>query len=132
LSSVRHTYGYYTNLATNTLLAVLFAICALIQLALGRIYHLKLYPVLGPSAASARLLGISGALLCTPTRGTARTFIMKSLLLIVFPSLLAAGLYLTLKHLMLHYRPEYSRLWPVQYTWSFIACDAIGFFTMLV
>jgi hypothetical protein len=57
---------------------------------------------------------------------------MKSLLLIVLPSLLAAGLYLTLKHLMLHYGPEYSRLWPVQYTWLFIACDAIGFFTMLV
>jgi len=57
---------------------------------------------------------------------------MQILLLIVSPSFLAAGLYLTLKHLVLHYGPQYSRLQPRFYTWLFITCDTIGFLMQVI
>lgn len=57
---------------------------------------------------------------------------MQILLLIVSPSFLAAGIYLTLKHLVLHYGPQHSWLKPVLYTWVFVTCDAVGFLTQVV
>lgn len=46
--------------------------------------------------------------------------------LILAPSFLAAGIYLTLKHIIMHLGPEYSRLRPKYYTWIFISCDALS------
>lgn len=43
--------------------------------------------------------------------------------LILSPSFLAAGIYLTLKHMVLALGPEKSRLKPKLYTWIFISCD---------
>jgi hypothetical protein len=42
------------------------------------------------------------------------------------PSFLAAGIYLTLKHLVLALGPEHSRLKPRLYPWIFIPCDAFS------
>ena len=39
---------------------------------------------------------------------------------------LAAGVYLTLKHITLNLGPEHSRLKPRYYTWIFITCDFIS------
>ena len=43
--------------------------------------------------------------------------------IIIAPAFLAAGIYLTLKHIILEIGPEYSRLKPRFYTWIFICCD---------
>jgi hypothetical protein len=39
------------------------------------------------------------------------------------PSFLAAGIYLTLKHVVIQFGKEWSRLRPSWYTYIFIACD---------
>lgn len=39
---------------------------------------------------------------------------------------LAAGIYLTLKHIVIELGPEYSRLKPKYYTWIFIGCDLLS------
>ncbi len=50
-------------------------------------------------------------------------FKIQIICIIIAPSLLAAGLYLTLKHLVLMLGPEKSRLRPRLYPWIFISCD---------
>lgn len=39
------------------------------------------------------------------------------------PSFLAAGVYLTLKHMVLYCGPEHSKLKARLYAWVFIGCD---------
>jgi len=48
--------------------------------------------------------------------------------LVLAPSFLAAAIYLTIKHLVLHLGPENSRLPPKYYPWIFISCDLISIF----
>ena len=43
--------------------------------------------------------------------------------LVLAPSFLAAGIYLTLKHMVLYCGPEHSKLKPRLYPWIFIGCD---------
>ncbi|KAJ9609977.1 hypothetical protein H2200_006307 [Cladophialophora chaetospira] len=43
--------------------------------------------------------------------------------LVLAPSFLAAGIYVTLKHLVIYCGPENSRLKPRLYPWIFIGCD---------
>ncbi|KAL8837123.1 MAG: hypothetical protein Q9205_005672 [Flavoplaca limonia] len=44
----------------------------------------------------------------------------------IFGSFFAAAVYLTLKHIVLAFGPEYSRLPPKWYTWIFISCDLLS------
>jgi hypothetical protein len=53
-------------------------------------------------------------------------FRIQIVCLILSPSFLAAGIYLTLKHIVLALGPESSRLKPRLYTWIFISCDAFS------
>ena len=50
-------------------------------------------------------------------------FKIQIICIIIAPSFLAAGLYLTLKHLVLLLGPEKSRLKPRLYPWIFVSCD---------
>jgi hypothetical protein len=53
-------------------------------------------------------------------------FKIQLVFLILAPSFLAGGIYLTLKYLVLHFGQEYSRLQPGLYTWIFVGCDALS------
>lgn len=53
-------------------------------------------------------------------------FKIQIVCLIIAPSFLAAGIYLTLKHIVMALGPEHSRLKPRLYTWIFISCDALS------
>ncbi|KAL2069249.1 hypothetical protein VTL71DRAFT_15587 [Oculimacula yallundae] len=120
-------YGYYPSLGGNILMVVIFAICALSQVFLGIKYRLRAYPIVVCLGCLGECIGYVGRVMMHSNPWDRSGFIIQILLLIVSPSLLAAGLYLTLKHLVLHYGPQYSRLTPKLYTWLFVACDAIGF-----
>lgn len=50
-------------------------------------------------------------------------FKIQIISIVIAPSFLAAGLYLTLKHLVLLLGPEKSRLKPRLYPWIFVSCD---------
>lgn len=50
-------------------------------------------------------------------------FKIQIVLLIFAPAFLAAGIYLTLKHVVIQFGEEWSRLSPNWYTYVFIACD---------
>ncbi|KAH8654035.1 RTA1 like protein-domain-containing protein [Tricladium varicosporioides] len=125
-------YGYYPSLGGNIIFAVIFAICAIGQVVLGIKYHLRFYTIVVGLGCVGETVGYIGRVMLHSNPWSNGGFIIQVLLLIVSPSLLAAGLYLTLKHLVLHYGPQYSRLRPKFYTWLFVTCDAIGFLTQLV
>jgi hypothetical protein len=50
-------------------------------------------------------------------------FKMQICCLVLAPSFVAAGIYLTLKHVVQYCGPEHSRLKPRLYPWLFIGCD---------
>jgi hypothetical protein len=126
------TYGYYPNLAGNVIFVLVFAVCAVSQVVLGIVYRLKAFTIVVCIGCVGELLGYVGRVMMHSNPWNNGGFIMQILLLIVSPSLLAAGLYLTVKHLVLHFGPQHSRLQPRLYTWWFITCDALGFFTQVV
>ncbi|KAH8595311.1 RTA1 like protein-domain-containing protein [Bisporella sp. PMI_857] len=124
-------YGYYPSLGGNAIFAALFTLCAIAQLVLGIKYRLKLYTTVVILGCAGEAIGYVGRIMMHSNPWTNTGFILQILLLIVSPSFLAAGLYLTLKHLILHFGSQYSRLQPKFYTWLFITCDAIGFVTQM-
>ncbi|KAH8586405.1 RTA1 like protein-domain-containing protein [Bisporella sp. PMI_857] len=125
-------YGYYPSLAANAIFVALFAICAVAQIVLGIKYRLRLYTIVVFIGCAGEAVGYVGRIMMHSNPWNSTGFIIQILLLIVSPSFLAAGLYLTVKHLVLHFGPQYSRLRPRLYTWLFITCDAIGFVTQMV
>ena len=48
---------------------------------------------------------------------------MQITTLIISPAFYSAAIYLTLKHVVLAFGPEHSRIQPKYYTWIFICCD---------
>ncbi|KAI6713830.1 hypothetical protein JHW43_003587, partial [Diplocarpon mali] len=53
-------------------------------------------------------------------------FRLQIVALILGPSFIAGGIDLTLKHLVIHFGPQYSLLRPALYTWVFIGLDAFS------
>lgn len=51
-------------------------------------------------------------------------FRLQIFCLILAPTFIAAGIYLTLKHIIIYMGPQYSRTKPRLFTWVFIGCDA--------
>lgn len=99
---------------------------------MGIKYRVKLYSAVVCLGCIGELVGYIGRIMMHSNPWNNSGFIIQILLLIVSPSLLAAGLYLTIKHLVLHFGPQYSRLRPKLYTLLFVTCDAAGFLTQCV
>ena len=68
-------------------------------------------------------LGYVGRIMMHSNPYSQGAFSLQIVLLIFSPAFLAAGIYLTLKHIVISFGPEWSRLKPNWYTYIFIACD---------
>jgi RTA1 like protein len=104
------TYGYYPNIAGNAIYVVIFAICALAQIGLGITYRVKFYSTLVFLGCTGEAVGYIGRIVLHSNPWNDAGFILQVLLLIISPSFLAAALYLTLKQLVPHHGPKYSKL----------------------
>lgn len=123
------TYGYRPNLAGNIFLLVVFGICTLAQLFLGIKHKLRAFTFAVTVGCMGETLGYGGRLIMNENPWSQTGFRMQIVCLILSPSFLAAGIYLALKHLVLHFGPQYSKLKPHYYTWYFIGFDAVSIFT---
>lgn len=123
------TYGYSPNLAGNIILLVVFAACTIAQLALGLKYRLRAFTFAVTLGCAGEAIGYGGRIMLHYNAFSQDGFKVQIVCLILSPSFLAAGIYLTLKHLVLHYGPEYSKLKPKLYTWIFIGCDIFSIIT---
>ncbi|KAL8801817.1 MAG: hypothetical protein Q9182_004224 [Xanthomendoza sp. 2 TL-2023] len=98
-------YGYRPSLGASGFFIAVFAACLGIQFFQGEV------------------VGYVGRVLLNSNPWDGTGFEMQICCLIIAPSFFAAAIYLTLKHIVLTFGPEHSRLVPRWYTWIFIGCD---------
>jgi len=117
------TYGYAPNLASNIVLLVIFGICTLAQLVLGLRYRLRAFTFAVTVGCLGETIGYGGRIMLHYNAWSQTGFKTEIVCLVLAPSFLAAGIYLTLKHLVIFFGAEKSRIRPGLYTAIFISCD---------
>ncbi|KAJ0340566.1 hypothetical protein COL154_008631 [Colletotrichum chrysophilum] len=105
-------YGYYPNVGGNAFLLAIFILCTVSQLFLGVKYRLRAFMTVMVIGCLLEALGYIGRLMMSKNPWSGVGFRLQVICLILAPSFLAAGIYLTLKHLVLYIGPENSRLAP--------------------
>lgn len=116
-------YGYYPSLPANAFFAGFFGIAAIIHLFYGTRYKTWSYMAAISLGCIAESVGYIGRVLMNDNPWNDMAFNIQIVLLIFAPSFLAAGIYLTLKHIVLQFGAEWSRLRPSWYTYIFVCCD---------
>ncbi|QRD93277.1 RTA1 domain protein [Aspergillus flavus] len=117
------TYGYYPNYGGNIFFSVFYGLCGVFQLGFGiyfRSWTLMVALVVGTLLEMA---GYIGRVLMNKNPWDGGAFKLQIVAIILGPTFIAAGIYLTLKHIILSLGPEHSRLKPKLFTWIFIGCD---------
>lgn len=117
------TYGYYPNFGANVFLTAFFGVLALFQIGYGIYSRTWSFTAALVISCVFETVGYAGRILMNENPWKPGAFEMQIVCLILAPSFLAAGVYLTLKHIVLYLGPEFSRLKPTLYTWVFIGCD---------
>lgn len=117
------TYGYVPNLASNSILAAIFAICTLGQASLAVRFRTWGFGFAATVGCLLECLGYVGRIVLNNNVWNHGAFALQLLTLVVAPSFLAAAIYLTLKHMVQHFGPQYSHLRPVLYVWTFVCSD---------
>lgn len=117
------TYGYYPVLGVNATLCAVFGLLGLLQLALALLTRVRAYSIVIACGCLLECLGYVGRLIMHNNPWDPSGTKMQIVCLIIAPTFTAAGVYLTLKHAVLHNGPQHSRLPPHLYTWIFIGCD---------
>lgn len=117
------TYGYYPLLGPNAFLSALFFVCLIAQLILGTLKKTWTFMLAVGLGILGEGLGYIGRIQMHKNPWSRSGFELQICCLVLAPSFLAAGIYLTLKHFVNHYGPELSRLKPNRYPWLFIGCD---------
>ena len=117
------TYGYYPNLAANSLFLAIFGILAIAHIPLVARYRLWGYSFAVGAGSILECLGYGGRIMLNDNPWSDSGFRLQVVCLVIAPSFIAASIYLTVRHLIIYYGPEYSRLKPRLYTWVFIGAD---------
>jgi len=123
------TYGYYPNLGGNVFLLVLFAICFFAQLVIGWKTKVRAFAIVVAIGCGLESIGYGGRIMMNENPWSSDGFKMQVCCLILAPSFLAAGYYLTIKTVVNHLGRESSKLAPRWYTWIFIGCDVVSILT---
>jgi hypothetical protein len=116
-------YGYYPNLYANAFFAALFGLLLLAQLIIGTWTRTWTFMLAVGLGIFGEMAGYIGRLIMHQNPWSNPGFEMQICCLVLAPSFLAAGIYLTLKHMVLYCGPEYSRLKAKWYPWIFIGSD---------
>ncbi|EXJ90344.1 hypothetical protein A1O1_03443 [Capronia coronata CBS 617.96] len=117
------TYGYYPNLSVNSFFIALFGLCMFLQLGMGIWRRTWTYMAVVVIGCFGEAVGYIGRILMHNNPWSGAGFKTQICCLVLAPSFLAAGIYVTLKHLVSYCGAENSRLKPRLYPWLFIGCD---------
>lgn len=123
------TYGYYPNLGGNAFFCAIFGSFFLIQLIWG--IHYKTWTWMAAMLVGCGLecAGYAGRILMNGNPWSSAGFKLQIVCLVLAPSFMSASVDLTLKHIVIVFGPQLSRLKPSLYTWLFIGLD---FFSILL
>ncbi|CAI7617860.1 unnamed protein product [Penicillium pancosmium] len=117
------TYGYYPNFGGNVFFVVFFGVLGISQLGLGIYFRTWTFMTALGIGALMEMAGYIGRVLMNDNPWSAPAFKLQIVCLVLAPTFVAAGIYLTLKHIVLALGPEHSKLKPRLFTWIFIGCD---------
>ncbi|KAJ5884668.1 hypothetical protein N7495_009178 [Penicillium taxi] len=117
------TNGYTPNLGGNIFFVIFFGILGVAQVGLGVYYRTWTFMIALGVGALMEMAGYIGRVLMHYNPWNVSAFKLQIVCLILAPTFIAAGIYLTLKHIILNLGPEHSRLKPRLFTWIFISCD---------
>jgi RTA1 like protein len=117
------TYGYYPGLSVNSFFVALFGLLCLLQIGFGISRRIWTYLVVMVIGTFGEAVGYGGRIMMHKNPWDRNGFKVQICCLVLAPSFLAAGIYLTLKHLVLYCGSEHSRLKARLYPWIFIGCD---------
>ncbi|KAJ5679930.1 hypothetical protein N7462_008174 [Penicillium macrosclerotiorum] len=117
------TYGYYPNFAGNVFFTVFFGVLGVFQVGLGVYFRTWTFMTALGVGALMEMAGYVGRILMNANPWNESAFKLQIVCLVLAPTFVAAGVYLTLKHIVLNLGPEHSRLKPRLFTWIFISCD---------
>lgn len=116
-------YGYYPNLGANAFFAALFGLLLVAQLIIGTWTRTWTFMFAVSLGIFGEMVGYIGRLIMHRNPWSDAGFETQICCLVLAPSFLAAGIYLTLKHMVLYCGPEYSRLKAKWYPRIFIGSD---------
>jgi len=119
-------YGYYPSLGANGFFAAFFALCFVAQFILGIRYKTWTYMIALCLGCMGEAVGYGGRIMMNNDPIGRTGFMIQICCLIISPAFVAAGIYLTLKHIVLTFGTAWSRLRPVLYTYIFIGCDLLS------
>ncbi|KAK2628394.1 hypothetical protein QTJ16_001497 [Diplocarpon rosae] len=118
-------YGYLPNLPANAFFIAVFAFLAIAQLGLGLPKRTYFYSIAVAIGCVGECIGYGGRVMMHSNPYGDTGFTVQISCLIFSPAFIAAGIYLTLKHLILAFGQERSRI-QAACTWIFITCDFIS------
>jgi hypothetical protein len=116
-------YGYYPDLGGNSFFTAVFAVLLIAQLVIGVWKRTWSFTAWVSISCFLELLGYIGRLIMHANPWSVSGFEMQICCLVLGPTFLAAGVYLTVKHIINYVGPEHSRLKPKLYPWIFVSCD---------
>ncbi|KAJ5971569.1 uncharacterized protein N7479_001487 [Penicillium vulpinum] len=117
------TYGYYPNFGGNIFFTVFFGVLGICQTGLGVYYRTWTFLIALLVGTFMEMAGYIGRVLMNDNPWSGPAFKLQIVCLILAPTFVAAGVYLTLKHIIMSLGPEHSMLKPRLFTWIFIGCD---------
>lgn len=117
------TYGYYPNLGANAFFCATFGLFALAQIFLGIRYKAWTWMVATVIGTVMECVGFIGRIMLHNNPWDGSGFRIQIVCLILAPSLLSASIDLTLKHVVIVFGAQTSRIRPALYTWVFIGLD---------
>jgi hypothetical protein len=117
------TYGYYPNFGGNVFFTVFFGVLGVLQIGYGVYFRTWTFMVALGVGAIMEMAGYVGRVLMNANPWNEGAFKLQIVCLVLAPTFVAAGVYLTLKHIVLNLGPEHSKLKPRLFTWIFISCD---------
>lgn len=115
--------GYQPDLVPNAVFFGIHVVCAIVQLILGIRYKTWTYMIALFCGCVLELLGYLGRMKMHADPWDGGAYKLQITTLIIAPAFTAAGIYLTLKHVVLTFGREYSILKPALYTWIFVCAD---------
>ena len=119
-------YGYFPSLPANAFFLALFITLLIAQLYLGIRYRTWTFAFALSCGCLVEAVGYVGRLMLHHNPFSNNGFTMQICCLIMGPAWLAMGIYLTLKHVVKAFGPQYSYLRPKYYTWLFIGGDCVS------
>lgn len=119
-------YGYEPSIGANSFFAASFVICMIWQIICGIRYKTWTYMIALGLGCLGEAIGYAGRIMLWNNPYNKLGFQIQICCLIFSPAFISAGIYLTLKHIVINFGERWSRLRPTWYTRIFIGGDVLS------